>query len=282
MHLVTKILIVFAALFAVLLAALSMAFSYNAEQLRNQISAERAERDAANSALREAQATATTSLAKAKTDAEQAVARATAAETDKANALNERAKLMADNKSIQLERDRFMNESAGKDQRLQVATELAKSLQDQNTKLAGEFQRISKENADMLVALSDLQSQNQVMTQNVRALQEQLSDAANAASSKATAAVDPRAGAEMTAGPLVTARITKTTKSQSGDTLAVISAGANAGVKVGQRLNIVRGNKFVGALVILQADANESVGRIDTLGTGNSAMADDTVLSRVQ
>jgi hypothetical protein len=259
-----------------------MAYSYNAQQLRDQIYAERAERDAATTALREAQATATTSLAKAKTDAEQAVARANSATTDLATARNERAKLMADLTSAQIERDRFMNESAGKDQRLGVATTLAVSLQEQNTKLAAEYQRMSKEQSDLLVRLSDLESQNQVMTQNVRALQEQLADAASAASKKASTTIDARAGAEMLAGPLVTARVTKTEKAPSGDDIAVISAGSSAGLKAGQRLNIVRGNKYIGALIILTADVNQAVGRIDTLGTGNTVMADDTVLSRVQ
>lgn len=281
MHLVTKILIVFAALFAVLLAALAMAFSYNAQQLRDSIMAERAESDAARTSLREAQTASQKEVANAKTSAEQAVSRANAMQTDLANALNERAKLVNDLKTAQLERDRFMNESQGGVTRLQTSTELSKSLQDENAKLRADYIRQSKELTDLMVRISELDSQNQVMTQNVRALQEQLADAAAAASRKAAAGADASSGTEMTTGPLITARVSKTAKAPSGDDLAFITAGSSAGLKAGQALNITRGNKYIGKLVILTADVNEAVGKIDVLGTGNTVMADDTVLSRV-
>jgi hypothetical protein len=75
--------------------------------------------------------------------------------------------------------------------------------------------------------------------------------------------------------------VSKTAKAPSGDDWAYISAGSAAGLKPGQSLNIVRGNKFIGKLIIITADVNQAVGRIDTLGAANTVMADDTVLSRI-
>ena len=135
--------------------------------------------------------------------------------------------------------------------------------------------------APEVVRLADLESQNQVATQNLRALQEQMADMVAAANKTANTPSTARSGVEITTGALITARVSKTAKAPSGDDLAFISAGSAAGLKPGQRLNIVRGGKYIAALVIITADVNEAVGRIDTLGTANSVMAEDTVLSRV-
>ncbi|MBY0307689.1 MAG: hypothetical protein K2Q09_03015 [Phycisphaerales bacterium] len=282
MHLVTKILIVFAALFAVLLAALAMAFSYNAQTLRESIDAERAQRQAMTISLNESQTAWQKELATAKTASEQSAGELQTLRTDLANARNERAKLLNDVQAAQLNAARSEATSAGKDQRIQTLSSLSANLQDENAKLRADYLRQSKELTDLMVRLSDLESQNQVLTQNVRSLQEQMADMANAATRKVASAADTRAGTEMATGPLVSAKVSKTAKAPSGEDLAYITAGSAAGLKPGQALNIVRGNKFIARLVILTADVNEAVGRIDTLNTGNSVMADDTVFSRVQ
>jgi len=280
-HLVTKILIVFAALFAVLLAALAMAFSYNAQTIRDSVDAARAEKSAAILSLNEAQTSAQKEIANAKQASEQANAALNAMRTDYLNVQNERSKLQADLKAAQLDAARFMNESSGKDARLQTATQMASALNDENTKLRAEYLRLSKEATEKDVRLADLESQIQVATQNLRATQEQMADMIAAQDKAANTPSTARSGTEITTGPLITAKVSKTAKAPSGDTLAFISAGSSAGVKAGQRMNIVRGGKFVGALVILTADVNEAVGRIDTLGSNNTVMADDTVLSRI-
>lgn len=281
MHLVTKILIVFAALFAVLLAALAMAFSYNAQVIRDSVAAERTEKMAAVVSLNESQTSMQKEVANAKQTSEQAVAALNAMRNDYATAMNERSKLQADLKTAQLDAARFMNESSGKDARLQTLTQLVASLNDENGKLRSEYVRLSKEQTETQVRLADLESQIQVATQNLRATQEQMADMVAAANKAGNTASTARTGTEIVTGPIITAKVSKTAKAPSGDDLAFISAGSAAGVKAGQRLNIIRGGKYIGALIILTADVNEAVGRIDTLGTSNTVMADDTVLSRV-
>lgn len=281
MHLVTKILIVFAALFAVLLAALAMAFSYNAETLRDSINAERAQNAAYVVSLNASQTTWQTDLANAKTKLEQAAKEKSDMEKDLATAQNERAKLMADLRAKELEAASFMNESKGKDTRLATMTQILASLNEENASLRGEHVRLSKEMTETGVRLADLESQNQVANQNVRSLQEQMADMVAAAAKKNTTASTGSFGTEITTGPLITARVSKIAKAPSGDDLAFISAGSQAGIKPGQRLNIVRGNKYVAGLVITNVDVNSAVGRIDTLGTSNTVAAEDTVLSRV-
>ena len=281
MHLVTKILIVFAALFAVLLAALAMAFSYNAQTIRDSVMAERAESAAARTALNEAQTAATKEIANAKQASEQANAALNAMRTDYANMQNERSVLQANLKAKELEADKAKNESSAKDARLDTLTKLVAAVTGENAALRTDFVRLSKEGTEKDVALADLQSQVQVATQNVRATQEQMADMITAQNKAATSGTGSRSGTEVTTGPLITAKVSKTAKAPSGDELAFISVGSAAGVKVGQKMNIVRGGNFVGTLVILTADVNEAVGRISMLGADAKVMADDTVLSRV-
>ena len=46
-------------------------------------------------------------------------------------------------------------------------------------------------------------------------------------------------------------------------------------------MNIVRGSKYIGNIVILTADVNEAVGKVNLLGGASPVLADDTVLSRL-
>jgi len=280
-HLVTKILIVFAALFAVLLAALAMAFSYNAQVIRDSVAAERAETAAAKVLLNEAQTAAQKEIANAKSTAAQSDAALTAMRTDYGNLQNSVAKLQADLKAAELAVASARAESAGKDARLATLTQLLSQLNDENGKLRSEYVRVSKEQTETQVRLADLESQLQVATQNLRATQEQMADMVASQTKTATGGAASRSGTEITTGPVITARVSKVAKAPSGDDLAFISAGSAAGIKSGQRLNIVRSGRFIGALVILTTDVNEAVGRIDTLGTENTVMAEDVVLSRV-
>jgi multidrug efflux pump subunit AcrA (membrane-fusion protein) len=280
-HLVTKILIVFAALFAVLLAALAMAFSYNAQSLRDNIDNERAAKMAAYAQLNESQTAAQKEVANAKQAAEQATTRANAIQTDYANAKNERDKLMADLNAAQLDAAKARAESSGKDARLQTLTQLVASVNEENGKLRTEYVRLSKEGTEKDVRLADLESQIQVAVQNLRATQEQMADMVAAANKATAGTADNRRGTEFLAGPLVTGKVSAVTKAPSGDELATISVGSTAGVKVGQRMNIVRGGKFVGGLVIMTVDTTSAIGRIDLLGSSNKVMAEDTVLSRL-
>ncbi|HYD00811.1 MAG TPA: hypothetical protein VEB22_06245, partial [Phycisphaerales bacterium] len=226
MHLVTKILIVFAALFAVLLAALAISFSYNAQRLRESIDAERADKTAAVAALNEAQTAWQKEIANAKQASEQAVARVNAMQNDYSTIQNERSQLQAKVRTTELERDAYQNESKGKDARLDTLTKLTASLNEENAKLRSEFLRLSREGTEKDVRLADLESQNLVAIQNQRSLQEQMADMVAAANKASASTSNTRGGTEYTAGPLVTAKVTKITKAPSGEDLATISAGS--------------------------------------------------------
>lgn len=281
MHLVTKILIVFAALFAVLLAALTMAFSYNAQSIRDSVAAERAEKLAAIANLNESQTTAQKETTNAKAEAERLSTQLAALKNDYANLQNERNTLQAAVKSAQIAAEQERNASIGKDARLQTVTQLVAAVSGENKTLRDEHVLMAKRESDYFVRIGDLESQNQVLTQNLRAVQEQMAAMKEAANKSTATASASRSGTEITTGPLITGRVSKTAKAPSGDDLAFISVGSAAGLKEGQRLNITRGNQFIAGLIIIKADVNEAVGRVDKMNKDVAVMADDTVFSRI-
>ncbi len=297
MHVVTKILIVFGALLAVLLAALSMAFASNADAIRRSVDSERSSRMAAMSDLnleRTKNSSALAASTSAKEAADATVARLT---NELATYINERSKLQDEARQAKLDAERFRNQAAGKDQVVQTSTKLAEGLSSEVQTLRDRTLAAARREAELQERLAELEAQNQVLSQNVRSLQEQLSETRSAAApasasttsagatdannvTAALAAANARAGVE-SAGPLVSGRVRKLTRAENGEDLAFITLGSSSGLKVGQRLHIVRDGRFVASLVITVVDAAEAAGRIDRLGRSVDVLENDMVLSRV-
>jgi len=291
-NLLTKILVVLGALLAVVLAALSMAFAANAATIRASVDAERSMRMASQSELdlERTKNQGEISTRKAAQDAAQSEATRLATEINSLQA--ERKTLLAEVRDARLNAERFRNQAAGKDQVVQTSTKLVDTLTGEVTTLRDKTISTAKREAEMTERLSELEAQNQVLTQNVRALQEQLAETRTAmersagqtlasGTSAASGAAAAVASGFEAAGPLVTGRVRTITRAENGEDLAFITVGGSSGLKVGQRLSIVRDGKFVASLVLTVVDASESAGRIDRLGRSVDVLANDLVLSRV-
>jgi len=291
-NLLTKILVVLGALLAVVLAALSMAFAANAATIRASVDAERSMRMASQSELdlERTKNQGEISTRKAAQDAAQSEATRLATEINSLQA--ERKTLLAEVRDARLNAERFRNQAAGKDQVVQTSTKLVDTLTGEVTTLRDKTISTAKREAEMTERLSELEAQNQVLTQNVRALQEQLAETRTAmersagqtlasGTSAASGAAAAAASGFEAAGPLVTGRVRTITRAENGEDLAFITVGGSSGLKVGQRLSIVRDGKFVASLVLTVVDASESAGRIDRLGRSVDVLANDLVLSRV-
>jgi chromosome segregation ATPase len=230
----------------------------------------------------------------AKEAADATVARLT---NELATYINERSKLQDEARQAKLDAERFRNQAAGKDQVVQTSTKLAEGLSSEVQTLRDRTLAAARREAELQERLAELEAQNQVLSQNVRSLQEQLSETRSAAApasasttsagatdannvTAALAAANARAGVE-SAGPLVSGRVRKLTRAENGEDLAFITLGSSSGLKVGQRLHIVRDGRFVASLVITVVDAAEAAGRIDRLGRSVDVLENDMVLSRV-
>jgi archaellum component FlaC len=285
-HVVTKILIVFGALLSILLSALAMAFASNANTIRGDVGSEISARQAAIAALDLERTKTSSELARIKAEMEAVAGNIGKFKQENETLSAERNRLMAEASQAKLEAERSRNLAAAKDGILQTNTKLVEALSTEANTLRTRGLDSAKREAELTERLSELESQNQVLTQNVRALQEQLAEARSAgsatASSGATAAVAaaPSGGVE-SFGPLVTGRVRKVVRAENGEDLAFITVGGSSGVKVGQRMHIVREGNFVASLIITVVDSGEAAGRIDRLGRSVDVLADDKVLSRV-
>ncbi len=284
MHIVTKILIVFGAVLSVLLSALTIAYSSNADAIVGAFRGEQTARLAAESerasgiALSQAEK-ASLQQAKETAEGEKAVLVREVSQLQ-----NERSQLITEVQNAKLADQSIKNQIANLTATAEANSAIIGSLNKEVGSLREAQVKGTRRETELVDRLNDLDGQRQVLEQSTRALQEQLAEARTALE-QAKSGVSTAAGAIqqpfVASGPLVQARVRQTFKSPAGDDMAVISEGSNAGLKPNQKLSIVRGGQFVATLVITTTDLTQSVGRIDRLGRTVDIKPEDIVLSRL-
>jgi hypothetical protein len=285
----TKVLVIIAAVLSLFLSALVIAYSVNTDRILS-------DRDAI--VARYTAAEGTTSAA------------ATAASDAKAAWEKERTGLsqqIADRDSKMKELERVNVELArGKskaEQELQAITlkiaELGESVKTQATLLSGYRDEVSALRKNELRfreqavqaddRISDLESQNEVLTQGVRALREQLEEARLTRDSGAPSMGMIAGGSGKTTEPFVDTGIpvtgtveTVTADPSTGATLVKINLGSNDRIRENQKLFISRGKDFVANLVIVKTDMRFAIGRVDTLSRKVEVQQGDAVTTRLQ
>lgn len=281
MHIVTKILIVFGAILSILLSALVIAFSFNADAIRDSVKSERDARIAAQNELSAERSRTGTDAAAAQS---QIQAKEQELQTMKASADALRSQLAQEietRRAATTQVDTLRNQFNELVVTNQTQATVLKSLKDELDASRKQQLDTSRQMAEVMEKLNESERLRQVLDQTARALREQLEEAKIAmeqakSGSTATAA----AKSFESAGPRVTARVTRVFKSASGDDMAAINLGSQAGLKANMKMNIVR-DGFVASLVLVEVDMNEAVGKIEKLGRDVSVQAEDLVLSRL-
>ena len=123
-----------------------------------------------------------------------------------------------------------------------------------------------------------------MLEQTTRALREELADARTALDRVKSGVTDTAKGEAFVdrTGPIVQARVKKVMASPAGDELVEINEGSNARLRPNQKLSIIRDGKFIATLVLMQVEAQGSVGKVDKLGKTVTIMPEDMVLSRFE
>lgn len=267
MHTVTKILVVFAAVLCVLLAALTMAYSVNAERIVANYQAQVLARQAA-----EESAAADKARAQAQMDElRQQIAALQNQVTNltmQKNALDaERAQLIAQARQAEAARE---SRNAQIDQLAATARTqalLIESYRSEVTRLRENELAFRRREIELEDRLNDLESLREVHEANIRALQEQLVELRRTIETQgavATGAAGP--GAPYTPSIPISGTIVKVGRHPAtGKPVATINVGTNNQVRENMRLVIYRGGQFLGNLLITRADLQWSVGEIDTL-----------------
>lgn len=291
MHILTKVLVITAAVLSVFLAALTIAYSTNADRIVSQFQAERNLRVATEASLQgakgqagEEQARLNAQIEKLYGDLATRTADFNRLEAGITTLQGEKAKALADYQSLQA-KIAELGETA------KTQANLITSYRDEVTTLRKNELTYRQQALEMDDRLSDLESQREVLDQTVRALQEQLAEARtqqetlvqSGPGSSSTAGARTTAEPFISSGPLVAGRVDSVSKdAATGALLAKINIGSNDLVRENQKLFVGRGGEFVANVVVLKTDLKWSIARIDTLGRAVEVREGDQVLSRLQ
>lgn len=282
MHIVTKFLVVIAAVLSVLLSALTIAYTYNADAVAhensrlNQAVADRDAaikgRDAEYSSAQQAWAEERAGLVSARNELEAA----------RALALADNAKLRSQVREAQTQAQTLQSQIEQMTATEKTLALLIESYRSELTTLREGQLRSTEREIELADRINDLTGQLQVAQDNNRALQEQLAELQATISGGTIASRQGGAGPASSAS-VVQARVTSVTPDRrSGQTFAEIDAGSNDSVREGMSLNIIRDGAFLAKLIVTRVDLQKAVGRIDTLSRNVQIRPGDTVISALR
>lgn len=282
MHTVTKILVVFAAILAVLLAALTMAYSVNAARI---VADYRAAKDDANAArTTNSQQFAEWNLKSAEqekryTDAEKRIADI---EGQIRGLQTDNGRMMADKRAVEADRDAIRAQIGQIGSANETLANLNRIQRDEVSKLRENELAYKRKEIELTDRINDLDSQLEVSQASVRALQETLVETQrNMQTAGGVQSGDRVAQPGEAYAPSfqVSGKVKRVAKDVSGKTMATINLGTNNQVRDNMKLSIVRGDTFIGNLKIVKADLQESIGEITILSGNNQVQVNDEVRS---
>ena len=263
MHVITKILVVLATMMSILLAAMAVAYTANADRVRSDYESMRTRESAQTQTLKSSEAASATARDRL---------------NDRITELNdELARVNREMIALQQDNTRYMAESeASKAEAVAVLakidqlaatvatqSELISSYRSEVTALRDNELSYARREIDLADRINELSGQLEVAQETNRALQERLSEAQFTSGRPGSASN----GTRSTAAAPVRAQIIELRQDPgSGATLAAIDAGTNDRLRKNMELSIVRGSEFIGKLTLESVDLNEAVGRVDLLG----------------
>jgi uncharacterized phage infection (PIP) family protein YhgE len=284
-HILTKILVALACILSVFLAALTIAYTANADRIvadHTQLTARVAAAEAAAAAEKitagDLQVRMTAQLEQARQELTEAQSRVRQLMTDNAKLVAEKMQAVAGRESL----DARISEMG---ETIKLYHSLIQNYAVEISRLRDNELKDRERRIELDDRIADLESQRDVLQQSVRELQEQLAEARAVIEQgvRGTAAAARTTEPFVSTGPLIRGRIEQVqTDPGTSRVLAAINVGSSDGVREQMLFRIVRGGQFIGNLVITRVDSRTAVGSIDTLGLPVSVAAGDEILSRLQ
>lgn len=282
MHPVTKVLVVLAALLSIALAALTIAFTANAERLRgdfvNEREAAQAARDAASrdmSAHSEERNRLRSEIDSLHNQVSEMTSRLDGMQRENSRLLAELRTAESASLAVQAQLDQLSATN-------ETLSNLIARYRDEVTSLRESGLRFAQREIGLSDRVSDLSGQLEVALENNRALQEQLVEVRDQLAAAATGETVDRDAVARPSMP-IRARITDVRRGPAGDLLVQIDAGQNDMLRAMMELSIVRGDRFLGKVVLQTVDIAASVGKVDFLGLpATEIRSGDYVISVIQ
>jgi uncharacterized protein YlxW (UPF0749 family) len=259
LHILTKFFVFIAAILSVLLAGLSIAYTFNANEIASQITR-------ANAAATAAQNEAESRILEAERETSQLKSELNSLEATVAGRDTRIAQLEGDLARLATENARLETAQATYSTRIDEFTTLIATAQELDAARAEELRGLrddllsyARKEIALTDRINDLVSQLEVAQATVRSLQESivaLQEGADSAGGTATRTPTAPEGFR--------ARVTDVSTDASGRTLVAIDAGSSDGLREGTRLSVSDRNGFVAVIVIDQVNLNNATGYVDT------------------
>jgi small-conductance mechanosensitive channel len=277
-HIVTKVLVVFAAVLAVLLSALTMAYAVNSDRIVASIASERDQRQAVQTQLTQASAQAGEERAALSRSLDETRREIASRESKIRDLESERSTLRTQVEKADARAEAIRGEIGQLNASVGTLTRLTENYRDEVTQLRDNELGYRRREIELVDRINDLESQREVLEQSTRALQEQLAEARRAIETQGVTAGAAGRTAAYTPSISINGRVTNVIKDPAtGKPMAMINVGANNSVRENMQLVITRNGQFVGNLIITRTDLQWSLGEIDYLGRKVEVLTGDIV-----
>ncbi|HZW09094.1 MAG TPA: hypothetical protein VFF69_04245 [Phycisphaerales bacterium] len=282
MHILTKVFIVFAAVLSLILAALTMAYSVNADAIVQKYSDALQEANTARAAQQAA--TAEYSDANAALQRQLAEQQSLNADLDARNAdlVRENSLLLAQRQQAENRAAAIENQIGDSLQTTKAQAAVIESYRQELAKLRESELGLRRGSLELEDRVNDLASQNEVYEQTIRALREQVAGAQRQAELAMSGGGEGAANEPYEAsGPVIRGRVTRVSNDPAtGQPLVQVDLGSNDRVAENMQLHVGRGEDFIATLVVVRTDLQSSVARVALSNEGQTVQPGDLVVSR--
>lgn len=285
MHILTKVFVLFAAVLSIMMAALAISYSVNADRVISDYRDAMARADSAVSELQSQKAANSLQTAALNEDlaAKQNELASRDADTRRLEASNSELRISL--RQAEAARESISSKIAQLGVAVETQAKIIDEYKDRITRLTEAELDYRDEKIDLEKTLSDLESQVIVYEQNTRALKEQIEELrgmVNTTSVAGSTNTGFQVPTEIAGSPIQGSIDQVRTDPASGETLVQINLGSNDRIRENSRLYVHRSNNtYLGDLVIVSVDLNHAVGRISYQVPGQSIRSGDQVLSKL-
>lgn len=279
MHILTKILVVFAAVLSLALAALTSSYAMNRDSITDAYKSAIADRDKAKANYN----TQSSQFAEERQKLQQQVNdlqdQLGRVENSRREVESQLAALRLEARAAVDRADSVTRQIADLGKTTDTQAELITSYTGEVRALREESLAIRNENIALLDRINDLESQNEVLIQSNRSLQVTIAELQDQATGEVASASITGGEPQALQGDLVVGKV-REVRTSNGQQYAEVDLGSRDRMRENVKLHITRDGQFVANIVIIRTDLQSSVGRVDTLGNPQAQVRPgDTVLS---
>ncbi len=283
MHILTKILAVFAALLAIGLSALTIAYTANADRVRSDYQAQVLRAQASEARAAEASANANITVGIIQNQIDEIGRQRDALEAEASQLRQNNARLLTDARQAEAAEQSIRSKIDQLAATSETLSRIVASYREEVATLRTNELRYARNETQLSDRVNDLTGQLEVALENNRALQEQLVEVRTQLATVERGGSSADTNSFAAAATPIRARVTDVRRGPAGELLIEINAGSRDQLRANNELSLVRGDTFLGKVRLTRVDPQLSVGVVDFLGRPSLDVREgDMVVSVIQ